>query len=148
MIPPPSPTTVKQYSIPRPVPIPSSSSLKPISSSSKPTSISDRKEHLKTIIQTNSIPQLTYCDEYDMTQLLRLIKQIKQKVSYFSFIIKASSQVLFDYPILNSHIDSKCETIIYKVKFTRIRFVFFNLLTNFNLRVHIIFLFQSIQKMV
>jgi pyruvate/2-oxoglutarate dehydrogenase complex dihydrolipoamide acyltransferase (E2) component len=54
-----------------------------------------------------------------MTQLFRLIKQLNKKISYFPFLIKACSQVLFDYPILNSHIDSKCETIIYKVKFRK-----------------------------
>jgi pyruvate/2-oxoglutarate dehydrogenase complex dihydrolipoamide acyltransferase (E2) component len=99
IVPPPSPTTVKQSFIPRPVSI------------SSQTSISDRKEISKTIIQTN----LTYCDEYDMTQLIRLIKQLNNKVSYFSFIIKGCSQVLFDYPILNSNID----TNISKVKFAK-----------------------------
>ncbi len=94
IVPPPSPTTVKQSFIPRPVSI------------SSQTSISDRKE-----IQTN----LTYCDEYDMTKLIRLIKQLNNKVSYLSFIIKGCSQVLFDYPILNSNID----TNISKVKFAK-----------------------------
>ena len=73
----------------------------------------------------NSVPHLTYSDEYDMTQLVQIGKQLKiqsnnkqtMKYSYMPFIIKACSQTLFDYPILNAHVDSKCETIIYKVRF-------------------------------
>jgi 2-oxoisovalerate dehydrogenase E2 component (dihydrolipoyl transacylase) len=67
--------------------------------------------------EANSIPHFTYCDEYDMTQLVKLRKQFNPKLSYLPFLIKGCSQVLFDYPILNAHVDSKCETIIYKVKF-------------------------------
>jgi pyruvate/2-oxoglutarate dehydrogenase complex dihydrolipoamide acyltransferase (E2) component len=65
---------------------------------------------------------LTYCDEYDLTQLIRLIKQLNNKVSYLSFIIKGCSQVLFDYPILNSNVD----TNISKVKFSKWRIKFYN----------------------
>lgn len=78
---------------------------------------------VRTISQTNSVPCFTYCDEYDMTQLAKLRKELKsrlgnkQKVSYMPFIIKACSQALLDYPILNSYVDSNCENIIYKVKF-------------------------------
>lgn len=82
------------------------------------TSNFDRKENIKNLNQQiNSIPYLTYSDQYDITKLLKLIKKLKKNISYFSFIIKASSQVLIDYPILNSHIDSNSQTIIYKVKF-------------------------------
>ncbi len=62
-------------------------------------------------------------DQYDMTQLIRLKKQSNKKLSHLSFIIKTCSQVLFDYSILNSHIDSKCETIIYKVKISNLNFI-------------------------
>jgi 2-oxoisovalerate dehydrogenase E2 component (dihydrolipoyl transacylase) len=65
--------------------------------------------------QANIVPHFTYSDEYDMSQLVKLTKQ-PIKVSYMPFIIKACSQALVDYPILNAHVDSKCETIIYKVK--------------------------------
>ncbi|CAF2465282.1 unnamed protein product [Rotaria sp. Silwood2] len=127
---PPSPTTVKQTTIFRPAPIPSSSSLKKMTSRSQTTYITDRNEPIKgihktmirTMTQANLVPHFTYCDEYDMTQLIKLRKQLKnssdnkQKLefSYMPFIIKACSQVLLDYPILNAHVDSKCETITYK----------------------------------
>jgi 2-oxoisovalerate dehydrogenase E2 component (dihydrolipoyl transacylase) len=69
--------------------------------------------------EVNSIPHFTYCDEYDMTKLVQLNKQSNSKLLHLPFIIKACSQVLLDYPILNSHVDSKCETIIYKVKLSK-----------------------------
>jgi pyruvate/2-oxoglutarate dehydrogenase complex dihydrolipoamide acyltransferase (E2) component len=61
-----------------------------------------------------------------MTRFIQLKKQLNEKLlSYLPFIIKACSQVLFDYPILNSHVDSKCETIIYKVKIQNKELKFF-----------------------
>ncbi|CAF3387292.1 unnamed protein product [Rotaria sp. Silwood1] len=125
---PPSPTTVKQTAIFRPAPIPSSSSLKRITSHSQTISITDRHEPIKEIrkamvqtrIQANTIPHFIYGDEYDMTQLVKLRKKWKNqsdnklKLSYMSFIIKACSQILLHYPILNAHVDLKCETITYK----------------------------------
>jgi len=48
------------------------------------------------------LKNFTYCDKYDLTELIRLIKQLNNKISYFSFIIKSSSKVLFDYLIDNS----------------------------------------------
>lgn len=74
--------------------------------------------------QANSIPHFTYCDEYDMSQLVKLRKELKKankdiKISYLPFIIKACSQALSNHPILNAHVDSKCENITYKVKFFR-----------------------------
>ncbi|CAF1026252.1 unnamed protein product [Rotaria sordida] len=129
-IPPPSPTTVKQTTTYRPAPIPSSSSLKKLTSLPQTTSNVDRNEPIKgtrkaiiqIITEANSVPHFTYCDQYDMTQLVKLKEQLKnqldnkekQKPSYMPFIIKACSQVLLNYPILNAHVDSKCETITYK----------------------------------
>ncbi len=77
---------------------------------------------VKTMTQANSVPHFTYCDEYDMTELVKLRKQLKKqnkdiKISYLPFIIKACSQALSNYPILNAHVDSKCENITFKVIF-------------------------------
>jgi len=74
---------------------------------------------VKTMTQANSVPHFTYCDEYDMSALVKLRKELKKqnkdiKISYLPFIIKACSQALNNYPILNSSVDSKCENIIYK----------------------------------
>ncbi|CAF0914280.1 unnamed protein product [Rotaria sordida] len=78
-----------------------------------------RKAMVKTMTQANSVPHFTYSDEYDMTQLVKLRKQLKKenkdiKMSYLPFIIKACSQALHNYPILNAYVDSKCENITYK----------------------------------
>ena len=76
---------------------------------------------VKTMTQANLVPHFTYSDEYDMTQLVKMRKRLKEqnkeiKISYLPFIIKACSQALNNYPILNAHVDSKCENIIYKVR--------------------------------
>lgn len=72
--------------------------------------------------QANSVPHFTYCDEYDLSELVQLRKQLKKqnkdlKISYLPFIIKACSQALNNYPILNAYVDAKCENITYKVRF-------------------------------
>jgi pyruvate/2-oxoglutarate dehydrogenase complex dihydrolipoamide acyltransferase (E2) component len=38
--------------------------------------------------QANSIPHLTYYDQYDMTQLVKLRKQLNPKLFYLPFLIK------------------------------------------------------------
>jgi len=78
-----------------------------------------RKAMVKTMTQANAVPHFTYCDEYDMTSLVNLRKELKKqnqdlKLSYLPFIIKACSQALNNYPILNAHVDAKCENITYK----------------------------------
>lgn len=78
-----------------------------------------RKAMVKTMTQANSVPHFTYCDEYDMTSLVNLRKELKKqnkdlKLSYLPFIIKACSQALTNYPILNAYVDAKCENITYK----------------------------------
>ncbi|CAF4323801.1 unnamed protein product, partial [Adineta steineri] len=120
-IPPLSPIFAKQSSKSHSNPVSSSSNLKTTPNQSQISSITDRKDIRKAFVQiktqANSIPHFTYCDQYDMTQLVQIRKQLnneKRKFSLTPFIIKACSQTLIDYPILNSHIDSKCETILYK----------------------------------
>ncbi|CAF1093368.1 unnamed protein product [Adineta steineri] len=110
---PPSPATVK-----------SAPTIKPRPTT---TTVADRNEPVKgikkamvkTMTQANTVPHFTYCDEYDMSQLVKLRKQLKKqnkdiKISYLPFIIKACSQALLNHPILNAHVDSKCENITYK----------------------------------
>lgn len=80
---------------------------------------------VKTMTQANSIPHFTYCDEYDLSELVQLRKQLKKqnkelKISYLPFIIKACSQALTNHPILNAHVDGKCENITYKVRSSRV----------------------------
>ncbi|CAF0763859.1 unnamed protein product [Brachionus calyciflorus] len=80
-----------------------------------------RKAMVKTMTQANTIPHFSYCDEYNMNSLVELKGQIKQlgkergiNISYLPFIIKACSIALHSYPILNAHVDEKCENITYK----------------------------------
>lgn len=124
-VPPPSPITAKPVA-----PTPVVPSIKPRPST---TPLADRTEPIKgirkamvkTMTAANQVPHFTYSDEYDITELVQLRKQlIKQnksnkeqiKISYLPFIIKACSLALNQFPILNAHVDAKCENMIYKVK--------------------------------
>ena len=67
------------------------------------------------------IPQFGYCDEVDMTNVVKLKSRVKEqllqkgiKFSYMPFIIKAVSTALHHFPILNSHTDPECTTVTYK----------------------------------
>jgi len=79
--PPPSPTTVK----PTPTPDKQIPTFKPRLPPST-TPIADRVEPIKgirkamvkTMTQANSVPHFTYCDEYDMSELVKLRKQLKK----------------------------------------------------------------------
>lgn len=80
-----------------------------------------RKAMVKTMTEANKIPHFSYCDEYNMNSLVELKSQAKHfgkekgiKISYLPFIIKACSIALHSYPILNAHVDEKCENITYK----------------------------------
>lgn len=80
-----------------------------------------RKAMVKTMNQANTIPHFSFCDEYRMDSLVELRSQVKHfskergiKISYLPFIIKACSIALQSFPILNAHVDEKCENIIYK----------------------------------
>jgi 2-oxoisovalerate dehydrogenase E2 component (dihydrolipoyl transacylase) len=116
--PPPSPTTAKQT--PPTFKARSPPSTIPLADRNEPIK-GIRKAMVKTMTQANSVPHFTYCDEYDMSELVKLRKQLKKqnkdlKISYLPFIIKACSQALSNFPILNAYVDSKCENITYKVK--------------------------------
>lgn len=80
-----------------------------------------KKAMVKTMNQANTIPHFSYCDEYNMNNLVDLKHHLKTlgkergiKISYLPIIIKACSIALHSYPILNAHVDEKCENIIFK----------------------------------
>ena len=94
-----------------------------------------RKVMVKTMTQANTIPHFSYCDEYNLDALVQLRVQIKTTVarergisfSYMPFFIKACSIALHHFPMLNAHVDEKCENITYKVqkyhkKYRKIKF--------------------------
>ena len=65
-----------------------------------------------------NIPHVTQHDECDLTTLLdtkvKLCKKYKVKISPLAFIAKIISQLLFEFPLLNSSLDRNLEKIILK----------------------------------
>ncbi|XP_036452675.1 lipoamide acyltransferase component of branched-chain alpha-keto acid dehydrogenase complex, mitochondrial-like [Colossoma macropomum] len=80
-----------------------------------------QKVMVKTMTAALKIPHLGYCDEVDLTELVRLRSELKGltesrgvKLSYMPFFIKAASLGLLQFPILNASVDEGCQNIIYK----------------------------------
>ncbi|XP_003479011.2 lipoamide acyltransferase component of branched-chain alpha-keto acid dehydrogenase complex, mitochondrial [Cavia porcellus] len=80
-----------------------------------------QKAMVKTMSAALKIPHFGYCDEVDLTELLKLREELKPialargiKLSYMPFFIKAASLGLLQFPILNSSVDENCQTITYK----------------------------------
>ncbi len=65
-----------------------------------------------------NIPHVTQHDECDLTTLLdvraKLCKKHKVKISPLAFIAKITTQLLFEFPLLNSSLDQGLENIILK----------------------------------
>ncbi|CAO1410454.1 unnamed protein product [Diamesa hyperborea] len=75
----------------------------------------------KSMTASLKIPHFSYSDEVDMTKLVSVREEVKKeallrgvKLTYMPFFIKAASVALHKYPILNSTVDEKNESIIYK----------------------------------
>lgn len=80
-----------------------------------------KKAMFKSMSESLKIPHFAYSDEIDMTNLVNLRDEIKEealsrgiKITFMPFTIKAASIALSKFPILNSSIDEKTESIIYK----------------------------------
>ncbi|KAI1891930.1 hypothetical protein AGOR_G00148780 [Albula goreensis] len=79
------------------------------------------KAMVKTMTAALKIPHFGYCDEVDLTRLVRLRAELKDmaeargvKLSYMPFFIKAASLGLLHFPILNASVDENCQNITYK----------------------------------
>ena len=79
------------------------------------------KAMTKTMSEALKIPHFGYKDEIDMSQLVKLRKELKKaceergvKLSYMPFIVKACSMALLHFPILNSSYNLEAGTITYK----------------------------------
>ncbi|XP_048352868.1 lipoamide acyltransferase component of branched-chain alpha-keto acid dehydrogenase complex, mitochondrial [Sphaerodactylus townsendi] len=79
------------------------------------------KAMVKTMTVALKIPHFGYCDEVDLTQLIKLREELRSvaeargvKLSFMPFFIKAASLGLLQYPILNSSLDENCQNITYK----------------------------------
>ncbi|XP_029106064.1 lipoamide acyltransferase component of branched-chain alpha-keto acid dehydrogenase complex, mitochondrial-like [Scleropages formosus] len=80
-----------------------------------------QKAMAKTMAAALKIPHFGYCDEVDLTKLVRLRSELKDaaemrgvKLSYMPFFIKATSLGLLQFPILNASVDESCSNITYK----------------------------------
>lgn len=69
------------------------------------------------MIFLQKIPQFLYSDEIAVTELSNLRKMLRSteeiKLSFSPFLVKAISNALLKYPILNASLDEQCEHIIY-----------------------------------
>lgn len=79
------------------------------------------KAMVKTMTEALKIPHFAYCDEVDVSKLVAVREQLKDeatrqgiKLTYMPFFLKAASNALFQYPILNSSFDEANESVILK----------------------------------
>lgn len=79
------------------------------------------KAMVKTMTEALKIPHFAYCDEVDVSKLVAVREQLKEeatsrgiKLTYMPFFLKAASNALFQYPILNSSFDEANESVILK----------------------------------
>lgn len=108
----------------------------PVSVQQKPTPVPlpdqllSKKEPLKGIAlamyksmtESLKIPHFAYCDEIDMSRLVKLRNELKEdtlethgiKLTFMPFMIKAASLALLKFPILNSSLDETDLAIVYK----------------------------------
>ncbi|MFD2167079.1 dihydrolipoyllysine-residue acetyltransferase [Thalassotalea euphylliae] len=68
----------------------------------------------------STIPHFTYCEEIDLTDLIALRKQLKEKyakqdikLTMMPFFMKAMSLAIKEYPIVNSQVNDDCSELTY-----------------------------------
>jgi 2-oxoisovalerate dehydrogenase E2 component (dihydrolipoyl transacylase) len=95
-----------------------------------PASASDRVEPIKgvkaimakmMVESVSTIPHFTYCEEFDLTELVALRESMKQrystdevKLTMMPFFMKAMSLAITQFPILNSQVNADCTELTYK----------------------------------
>uniref|UniRef100_A0A182QQF0 Dihydrolipoamide acetyltransferase component of pyruvate dehydrogenase complex n=1 Tax=Anopheles farauti TaxID=69004 RepID=A0A182QQF0_9DIPT len=79
------------------------------------------KSMVKSMTDALKIPHFAYCDEVDVSRLVTVRAQLKAeaarhgiKLTYMPFFLKAASNALLQYPILNSSFDEAAESVVYK----------------------------------
>jgi 2-oxoisovalerate dehydrogenase E2 component (dihydrolipoyl transacylase) len=78
------------------------------------------------VASVSTIPHFTYCEEIDMTELIKLRGEVKEnaiikdmmeaegiKLTMMSFFMKAMSLALKEFPIINSQINEDCTELTY-----------------------------------
>ncbi len=68
----------------------------------------------------STIPHFTYADEFDMTNVMALQKQLKERykdegirITMMPFFIKALSLALKEFPVMNAQVNADCTEITY-----------------------------------
>jgi len=68
----------------------------------------------------STIPHFTYCEEIDMTNLIKLRKELKEvyakqdiKLTMMPFFMKAMSLALKQFPVINTQVNDDCSEITY-----------------------------------
>ena len=68
----------------------------------------------------STIPHFTYADEFDLTNVMALQKQLKEKyadkgvrITMMPFFIKALSLALKEFPVMNAQVNDDCTEITY-----------------------------------
>lgn len=71
----------------------------------------------------SSIPHFTYCEEFDLTDLVALRESMKVKYSsdevkltMMPFFMKSMSLALSQYPVMNSQVNADCTELTYKAR--------------------------------
>ncbi|EPY76406.1 lipoamide acyltransferase component of branched-chain alpha-keto acid dehydrogenase complex, mitochondrial precursor [Camelus ferus] len=79
------------------------------------------KAMVKSMSAALKIPHFGYCDEVDLTELVKLREELKPiafargiKLTFMPFFLKAASLGLLQFPILNASVDENCQNITYK----------------------------------
>ncbi|XP_030647266.1 lipoamide acyltransferase component of branched-chain alpha-keto acid dehydrogenase complex, mitochondrial [Chanos chanos] len=119
----PTPATKPTEKVPPPPAIPKPVAPKPVFTGKDRTEPVKgfHKAMVKTMSAALKIPHFGYCDEVDLTRLVRLRSELKGlaesrgvKLSFMPFFIKAASLGLLHFPILNASVDEACQNITYK----------------------------------
>lgn len=71
----------------------------------------------------SSIPHFTYCEEFDLTDLVALRESMKAKYStdevkltMMPFFMKSMSLAISQFPVMNSQVNADCTELTYKVR--------------------------------
>ncbi|WP_286232853.1 dihydrolipoyllysine-residue acetyltransferase [Thalassotalea sediminis] len=72
------------------------------------------------VASVSTIPHFTYCEEIDMTKLIKLRKELKEvyakqdiKLTMMPFFMKAMSLALKEFPVINSQPNEDCTELTY-----------------------------------
>ncbi|CAH1156256.1 unnamed protein product [Phaedon cochleariae] len=76
-----------------------------------------KRAMVKTMTESMKIPHFVYSDEITVTELSKVRNILKNahqtKISFVPFFIKAVSNALHHFPILNASVDVTCDNILY-----------------------------------